>query len=102
MSKDSNIKVFSWLDVLSHTTEESCYLVIEGKVCDVTNYLNVHPGSKKTLLKYSGTECGAQFTKKGHSQEAQNIRDTFVIGHIELNPPTAQYQRKKLFLKANF
>lgn len=35
-------------------TEESCWLVFEGKVYDVTKYLDDHPGSRKPLLKYAG------------------------------------------------
>lgn len=51
----SDLKTYTWLEVTEHMTEESCWLVIDGKVFDVTKYLDDHPGSRKPLLKYAGT-----------------------------------------------
>ncbi len=33
-----------------NNTEQSCWLAIEGKVYDVTSFLEEHPGGKKTVL----------------------------------------------------
>lgn len=47
-------KVYTWLEIAEHVTEESCWIVQEGKVFDVTEYLETHPGTKFPLLKYAG------------------------------------------------
>ncbi|KRX04196.1 Cytochrome b5-like heme/steroid binding domain [Pseudocohnilembus persalinus] len=84
-------KVYTWLEIAEHVTEESCWIVQEGKVFDVTEYLETHPGTKFPLLKYAGEECYEQFVRCNHSEEARKLRDTFQIGVVEANPPTAEY-----------
>ena len=48
------LPVYTWLKVAEHTSKDSCWLVMEGKVYDVTEYLDDHPGTSFPLLKYAG------------------------------------------------
>ena len=36
----------TWNELLNHTTEDSCWIVYNGNVLDVTNWLKDHPGGK--------------------------------------------------------
>lgn len=38
-----------------HTTEDSCWLVIHGKVYDVTKFLDEHPGGYDIIITNTGT-----------------------------------------------
>ena len=48
-SGEKGLKVFTELnDIFEHNTKESLWLLIEGKVYDVTDFK--HPGGKQILL----------------------------------------------------
>jgi cytochrome b involved in lipid metabolism len=37
-------KAYAWAEIVEHDTEDDCWIVIHGKVYDVTKFLKVHPG----------------------------------------------------------
>ena len=51
------MKVFSMDEVAKHNTKDSCWLVISGKVYDITSFLPDHPGGKKAPLIYAGGDA---------------------------------------------
>lgn len=40
--------LYSKQDVASHNTETDLWVIIEGRVFDLTDYLDSHPGGKKS------------------------------------------------------
>jgi cytochrome b involved in lipid metabolism len=71
-------------EVAKHASEASCWLIINNKVYDATNYLNAHPGGKGRILAYCGTDATTAFaTKDGegqHSDTANQILGSYYIG----------------------
>lgn len=53
---------YTWQEVAKHNTAESAWVIVEGKVYDVTHFLDKHPGGKEMLLLSAGRECTALFT----------------------------------------
>lgn len=47
-------KLFSASDVVGHASRKDCWVVIHGKVYDVTKFLEDHPGGEDVLLHASG------------------------------------------------
>jgi len=47
----------SYSDVRSHNTANSCWVIINGTVYDVTELLETHPGGKHVILKVAGTDA---------------------------------------------
>jgi len=47
--------VFSLDEVRVHNQEEDCWVVVHGRVYDVTSYLRRHPGGYKILFESAGT-----------------------------------------------
>lgn len=68
-----------------HATADSCWLLIEGRVYDMTPYLRRHPGSQLPVLKVCGKEATEAFLTQGgrgsrHSYEAIDKMATLYIG----------------------
>lgn len=47
--------------VQEHNTAQSCWVVIENKVYDVTEFLPEHPGGAKIILKYAGKDATSAY-----------------------------------------
>jgi len=50
-------KNFTWQQVAQHNKESSCWIIIDRKVYDVTDWLPQHPGGKEVLLVAAGRDC---------------------------------------------
>ncbi|BGP69163.1 hypothetical protein NBRC10513v2_002502 [Rhodotorula toruloides] len=75
-------KVITAEEVAKHNTAESAWVIIEGGVYDVTDFLEDHPGGKKVLLK----GCGQDSTEKFHSFHSRKVLDKtakpYLIGKV--------------------
>jgi len=77
---------FSLSDVAEHNNENDCWLVIDGKVYDVTSYIEKHPGGG-VIANYCGQEATEAFNTKGgkgfpHKPVARDILKDFYIGDL--------------------
>lgn len=77
-SAKKNYRIFKNLDeIFSHNTKESCWLLIDNKVYDVTNFN--HPGRMPILIANSGMDATTQFEDIGH-KNAHKYMDDLCIG----------------------
>lgn len=50
-------KVYTMAEVAQHDSQEDCWLVIEGKVYDVSSYVDKHPAPPSVLVPWCGREA---------------------------------------------
>lgn len=83
---DSDIKTITLFDseLKKHNSYNSCWLLISGKVYDVTSYLNSHPGGEAEILKTCGTDATVIYDNRdntgSHSSKARSILANYYIG----------------------
>ncbi|KAH7050146.1 cytochrome b2 [Macrophomina phaseolina] len=50
-------RTLSLADIRSHNTKDDCWIVVNSKVWDVTDFLDKHPGGSGIILKYAGADA---------------------------------------------
>merc|ERR1712224_949008 len=48
-------------EVAKHITKEDCWVVVNGQVMNVTNFLKNHPGGELAILTFAGKEASEEF-----------------------------------------
>ena len=71
-------------DVQSHSSAESCWSAIDGKVYDLTQWAAKHPGGEKAIHKICGTDGTDIFNgKHGNSEKILKLLPKFQIGVLD-------------------
>ena len=80
----STEKFFSLTDIATHSGRASCYSAIEGKVYDLTAWIDQHPGGAQNILSICGKDGTAAFVAQhGGKQKQADILKTFLIGELK-------------------
>lgn len=65
-------------EVQTHDNADDCWIIIHGKVYDVTKFLAEHPGGEKVILEYAGSDATDAFEDIGHSQRARDSMEKYL------------------------
>lgn len=76
-------KIFTLAQVSEHNNLKDCWLIISGKVYDVTKFLEDHPGGDEVLLSATGKDATDDFEDVGHSNTAREMMDQYYVGEID-------------------
>ncbi|XP_051143736.1 cytochrome b5-like [Andrographis paniculata] len=76
-------KVYAFEEVRKHNQTKDCWLIIHGKVFNVTPFMEEHPGGPEVLLAATGKDGTSDFEDIGHSDEAKDLMDKYYIGEID-------------------
>ncbi|KAJ7928539.1 Flavocytochrome c [Mycena leptocephala] len=60
-ASSSGKKEYTLADVGQHKTKEDVWVVVNGEVLDVTNFLPDHPGGEKAIMLYAGRDATEEF-----------------------------------------
>jgi cytochrome b5 len=81
-TKPLAIKKYTLKEVAAHCTVESCWMVINDKVYDLTNFIGLHAGGTELMLEYAGTDATNAFMEKPHTIEASDMLREYLIGEL--------------------
>ncbi|OUZ99302.1 Cytochrome b5-like heme/steroid binding domain [Macleaya cordata] len=77
-------KAFTLSEISLHSSKSDCWLLIHGKVYDVTMFLEDHPGGEDVLLEASANgDATNAFEDVGHSSTATSMLSSYLIGVLE-------------------
>ncbi|XP_068664709.1 cytochrome B5-like [Aristolochia californica] len=97
------LKTFSASEVSLHTSKNDCWLIIGGKVYDVTNFLEDHPGGDDVLVEASGKgDATEAFEEVGHSSTAISMMTSYLIGIVDgsSSGKVAKAEEEEVFVPA--
>ncbi|XP_073284429.1 uncharacterized protein [Primulina huaijiensis] len=76
-------KRLSYSEVSVHNNSEDCWVIINSKVYNVTNFLSEHPGGDEVLLESAGKDASNEFEDVGHGSAARLMLDEFYVGEVD-------------------
>lgn len=93
---DKALKIIPLEEVAKHKTETDLWMVLWGKVYDVTKFVDEHPGGADTLLDCAGADGTTEFEAVGHSDSAKNMLPKYLIGQLSEEDNAKATSGKKL------
>ncbi|KAJ3361845.1 hypothetical protein HDU91_003702 [Kappamyces sp. JEL0680] len=73
--------VYDWQEVSKHNQKDDCWVVIDNKIYDLTDFLNMHPGGVASILAHAGTDVTGLFYDI-HSEDTHMLKAAFVLGTL--------------------
>ncbi|KAE9595825.1 putative cytochrome b5-like heme/steroid binding domain-containing protein [Lupinus albus] len=93
MASDS--KTFTFDEVAKHNNAKDCWIIINGKVYDVTPFLDDHPGGDEALVTATAKDATIDFEDIGHSDSAIEDMKKYYVGDVDINTLPANVEKSK-------
>lgn len=74
---------YSLADVAKHNKADDCWVVVNGEVLDVTDFLADHPGGKKAILIYAGRDATEEFNMMHKPDVVAKYAPYAIIGTLK-------------------
>eukprot|EP01083_Nonionella_stella_P078216 213908_1 len=76
--------IYTVEEVKEHNTEEKgVWVILHGRVYDVTKWLDEHPGGRDVLIENAGLDATDSFDYTFHSDDALAKLPTYYIGDVK-------------------
>ncbi|XP_061029329.1 cytochrome b5 type B isoform X1 [Eubalaena glacialis] len=82
---ETSVTYYRLEEVAKRNCPKEIWLVIHGRVYDVTGFLNEHPGGEEVLLEQAGGDATESFEDVGHSSDAREMLKQYYIGDVHPN-----------------
>ncbi|KAI9355212.1 FAD binding domain-containing protein [Pilaira anomala] len=74
---------YTLAEVGKHNKADDCWVVVNGEVLDVTDFLADHPGGKKAILIYAGRDATEEFNMMHKPDVVQKYAPYAIIGTLK-------------------
>ncbi|XP_004704638.1 cytochrome b5 type B [Echinops telfairi] len=79
---ETSVTYYRLEEVAKRNSSKEIWLVIHGRVYDVTRFLEEHPGGEEVLLEQAGIDASESFEDVGHSSDAREMLKQYYIGDV--------------------
>ena len=70
-------------EVKKHCTKDDLWLIVKGRVYDVTNYVHLHQGGEAALEKFAGKEATDAVYGPQHPGTVPTLLEKYFVGTLE-------------------
>lgn len=88
-----NSIVLNMTEIMRHNTQSDCWMLISGKVYNITSYFGSHPGGSSTMTPTCGKDAtdayytqdpyaSSSSTRLAHSSKAQSLLSNYYLGNL--------------------
>jgi len=77
-------KDYSLEEVAKHNKESDCWVAVNGKVLDVTKFLDDHPGGKMAIMTFAGRDASEEFNMVHEAGTLEKYASDFILGNLKL------------------
>ena len=74
---------YDWDTIRSHNNESSLWIVLYGRVYDVTDFQIDHPGGPDVLQDIAGQDATEEFENILHTEKARKMCKKYLIGKVK-------------------
>ncbi|KAI1790044.1 Flavocytochrome c [Ganoderma leucocontextum] len=82
-SSSSSGGAWTAAEVAKHNKKDDCWVIIDGKVLDVTAFMPDHPGGEKAILLYAGRDATEEFNMLHDAKVIPRYAPEAVIGALK-------------------
>lgn len=82
-------KVYTVDEVAKHNTPQDAWVIIDGKIYDVTKFAPMHPGGTQILLDYAGKDCSQVFWDLHRAEVLVRYAPRMYVGRVKGAPSQA-------------
>mmetsp|Transcript_29393 Transcript_29393/g.44406 ORF Transcript_29393/g.44406 Transcript_29393/m.44406 type:complete len:113 (+) Transcript_29393:85-423(+) len=69
-------------EVAQHNSKQDCWVVLNGQVLNVTNFLKDHPGGELSIITFAGKDASSEFNMIHPPDVIQKYAKDTVIGSL--------------------
>eukprot|EP01060_Flectonema_neradi_P006706 TRINITY_DN14591_c1_g1_i2.p1 TRINITY_DN14591_c1_g1~~TRINITY_DN14591_c1_g1_i2.p1 ORF type:complete len:107 (+),score=12.75 TRINITY_DN14591_c1_g1_i2:83-403(+) len=70
-------------EVSMHNKRNDCWIIVEGKVYDVTQFIDQHVGGDSVIFEHAGGDATEQFLKQHHPCVMESLPAQFFKGFLQ-------------------
>ncbi|KAF3396174.1 Cytochrome b2 [Penicillium rolfsii] len=100
-SKAAMAKKVSTQEISHHASEEDAWIVVNGKVYDVTEFAPNHPGGADIIYQFAGRDASKPYNST-HSLSLIKELDDHVIGELDTSTITEEWSREETVEQKSF